>query len=349
VGYPARARILSGLSTCFLDLRSPFFSLSEGISCLSEAYADDLSHVNERLRSAVTDLQQLEAACGSSTQVAQTSPRTKDAERILDLYAQAIALLPLAANLGLNHSARLQAVAGSDEIARNAATRAVLLDRIPHAVEMLEQGRGVFWTQTLHLRTIAFEDVPPDNCQELQRMLRLLDHGTRQVESVEQSADQRERRLEQRRQVNEMIQALISKIRRHPGLDRFLLPPAFQALLGSLPDGLVVIVNASKLGHHALLLQRAPGLAASLALKPFLTGFDWTALRSQLPRDVTSSSDSEANDGFRAMRLKRGRVGNFEDVLSSIWISIVSPIIDTLGLNVSVTLLLRCVVAKASP
>jgi tetratricopeptide (TPR) repeat protein len=335
VGCPDRTRLLSGMGRCFLDPHSPSFSLSEGISCLSEAYADTFSHVYGRLRSAIPDLQQLETACHGSKQNAQISPCTKDDEHVLDLYAQAIGLLPLAANFGLDHRARLQAVTGSDAIARNAAARAVILERLPQAVEMLEQGRGVFWTQTLHLRTTAFDGVPEADCLELQRTLRLLEIGACRVESLEQSVDQRERDLEQRRQLNEAVQALITKIRGNPGLDRFLLPPAFEALLSSLPDGFVVILNASKLGHHALLLHRSTGLATSLVLKLSRTNFDSAKLRDQLPRDMASVSEHNFENDTRAMRIAGSRVRCFEDVLSLLWTSAVQPVLDKLRLNVS--------------
>jgi tetratricopeptide (TPR) repeat protein len=335
VGYPARARLLSGMSKCFLDSSSPFFDLSAGISCLSEAYAHPFTHISGRLKSAGPDLQQLEAAYVASTRGTQNSPHSRDKARVLDLYSQVIDLLPLAANFGLDHSTRLQALTGSDGIARNAAARAVLLDCLPQAVEMLEQGRGVFWTQTLHLHANAFDGVPEDDRQELQRMLRILEHGARRVERLEQSATQHERELETRRRLNDAVQVLIRKIRGHPGLDRFLLPPAFGALFCSLPEGLVVIVNASKLGHHALLLRHATGLATSLALRPFPTGFDFATLHAQIPRDVVPSSQHHNVIGTRAMRLNKGRAGEFEDVLSLLWSSITQPIVDALGLHVS--------------
>jgi tetratricopeptide (TPR) repeat protein len=339
VGYPDRVRLLSGMSRCFLDQSSPSFSPSEGTLCLSKAYADPFTHVSRRLNSAILDLRKLEEAYDAYTKQAQIGSRIQDDDRVLDLYTQVISLLPLAANLGLDHVARLQAVTGCDEITRNAAARAMLRGCLPQAVEMLEQGRGVFWTQTLRLRTTAFENVPEDDCHELQRILRLLEHGARRAESSEQSADKRDRALEQRRQLNEAVQALISKIREYPGLDRFLLLPAFDALFGSLPDGFVVIVNASRLGHHALLLHRTTGLANSLALKPFRAGFDGASLGAQLPRDMASAPERDDDNETRAIRIKSGKIRCFEDVLSLLWTSVVQPIFNALGLNVRVKIM----------
>jgi tetratricopeptide (TPR) repeat protein len=335
VAYPDRARLLSGMSRCFLEIGSPFFDFAEGISCLLEAYSDTYSHVTGRLRLALTDLQRVEAAYSASAEGPDPRTSPKDAERVLDLYTQIIGLLPLAANFGLDHRARLQALTGYDAIARDAAARAVLLGIPSLAVTMLEQGRGVFWMQTLHLRTSAFNEVPEDDCQELERMLRLLEHGARKVEAQGQSTVQHERELEERRQLNEAVQALLTKIRGYPGLDGFLLPPAFDALFGSLPEGFVVIVNASKLGHHALLLHRATGLATSLALKLFRTSFDCAQLKNQLPRDMSSVTEQGSEDKTRAMRKKEGKARCFDDVLSLLWTSVVQPVLDELRLSVS--------------
>jgi tetratricopeptide (TPR) repeat protein len=218
-GSPGRARLLCGVSKCFLNPDSPSFSLLDGIACLSEAYADPLLHVNARLKSAIVDLQHLEAAYNSSRKDAYTRSHAHEEGQILDLYAQVIGLLPLAANFGLDHSVRLQAVTGFDEITRNAAARAVLIGHLPQAVTLLEQGRGVFWAQTLHLRNPAFDGVDDDDCQELERMLRLLDHGACRVEHLQLASAQRESQREMRRQLNEAVQTLIFKIRRCPGLD----------------------------------------------------------------------------------------------------------------------------------
>jgi hypothetical protein len=280
-GYPARARLLSSMSKCFLTADSPFFDLSEGISHLHQAYADSFSHVNQRLKSALHDLRRVEQAQGVTAADLDWHAQTESSSLILDLYAQVIGLLPRAANLGLDHSTRLQAVAGSDEIPRNAAARALLFDRVPQAVEMLEEGRGVFWSQALCLSTSGFDGVPDNDRQELQRLLRLLEHGARRLEKFNQSEIHRERELETQRRLNEEAEALISKIRNEPGLERFLLPPAFIALFSALPDGFIVIVNTSKLGHHALLLHRVTGIATSLELKPACTGFDTETLSAR--------------------------------------------------------------------
>jgi hypothetical protein len=332
-GSPLRAELFSDISQCLLDPGSPFFDLFQGVAHLSEAYADNFCHVNRRLRSAMSDLPRVQSAYAHAlTDLGSSALECADS-RVLDLYAQVISLLPRAANFGLDHSTRLQAITGLDEISRDAAARALLLGRQSQALELLEEGRGVFWAQTLHLRPSAFDDVPQEDRQRLQHLLRLLESSSRRVESSDQNAAQRERDLEKRRQLNDEAEALIFKIRGYPGLDRFLLPPPFNALLSALPCGFVVIVNASYLGYHALLLHRVTGLATSLALKPLAAKINSADLQFHLPRDMGSNDTLE----IRAMRKDSGRSGSFLDLLSTLWTSVVQPIISQLGLQVRST------------
>jgi tetratricopeptide (TPR) repeat protein len=333
-GYPVRAQLLSGIARCFLDAGSPFFDPVQGISHLSKAYADNLTHITRRLRTASTDMRNVEATYASVTRDMDEVTRSRYNTLVLELYSQIISILPLAANFGIDHKARLRAVAGTDRIARNAASRAVLVGRVSMAIETLEEGRGVFWTQTLHLRTTGFDSVPRDDREELQRLLLLLDRATRGTETSELSSAQRERELGRRRHLNEQAQALIAKIRGYPGLNRFLLPSAFDAVFASLPDGFVVIVNTSEVAHHALLLHRPTRLATSVGLDFPYNGFDSASLKAELPRDDASTVNV---DNFRAMRLSSGEEDSVDYVLRLLWTFIVGPVINRLRLKVCQT------------
>jgi hypothetical protein len=338
-GYPVRAQLLSGIARCFMDVGSPFFDPVHGISHLSEAYADNFTHITRRLRTASKDMRNLEATYASVTRHMDEATRSRYSTLVLELYSQIIGILPLAANFGIDHKTRLRAVAGTDRIARNAASRAVLVGRVSVAIEILEEGRGVFWTQTLHLRTTALDHVPKDDREELQRLLLLLDGATHETKASELSAAQHECELGRRRHLNEQAQSLIAKIRGYPGLNRFLLPSAFEAVFASLPDGFVVIANTSDVAHHALILHRSTGLATSLNLDLLRARFDSAALKAKLPRDATALHEKD-RDSSRAMRIDKGAGDSFDNVLGLLWTSIVKPVIDRLGLEVSLLSLL---------
>jgi hypothetical protein len=333
-GYPVRAQLLSGIARCFLDVGSPFFDPVQGIAHLSEAYADNFTYITQRLRTASTDMYNVEATYASVTQHMDEATRGRYDTLVLELYSQIIGILPLAANFGIDHKARLRAVAGTDRIARNAASRAVLVGRVSMAIETLEEGRGVFWTQALHIRTTAFTGVPRADGEELQRLLRLLDCATQGTETSELSSAQRERELGRRRNLNEQARSLIAKIRGYPGLNRFLLPSAFDAVFASLLDGFVVIVNTSEVAHHALILHRSTGLATSLDLDLPRARFDSAVLKANIPRDATALHEQD-RESSRVIHINKCAGDSFDYVLGLLWTSIARPVINRLGLEVS--------------
>jgi hypothetical protein len=165
--------------------------------------------VKQRLKSAVLDLPRVEAAYMEVMQGLDAPSRQYYMERILGLYAQVIGILPRAANLGLDHHDRLLAVTGTDKLACKAATWAICLQRDAQAVEMLEEGRAIFWSQTFRLRATGFDGVPESDSCELRRLLCLLDRGTPRVEGVDQTPVRREEEFEPRRILNEQAEMLI--------------------------------------------------------------------------------------------------------------------------------------------
>jgi tetratricopeptide (TPR) repeat protein len=327
-GYPTRAMVTSDMSACFLDVDSPFFDLLKGVSRLSVGYADHASPINQRLKFAVSDLRRVEDAYQATARNADPTAQAHIDFQVKRLYVQVLGLLPRAANFGIACKARLLAVSGSDEIARNGAARAIISGDFSQSVEMLEEGRGVFWSQSLHLQTGGFEGVPEEEREKLLQLMRLLGNGARRLERHDQTADQREQDFETCRRLNDKAETLILEIRALPGLDRFLLPPAFASLFSALPDGFVVVINASRLGYHGLLCNRATRLATSIKLNPDRSGLDPAILRAKLPRDMESGSQT------RGMRLNSGGSGSLQAVLSLLWSDIVQPIISKLGLQV---------------
>ena len=62
-------------------------------------------------------------------------------------------LLPIAAWHGLDRTSREDQLAQWGDLAADAAARSILNGHPDHALELLEQGRSVLWTQVLNLRT----------------------------------------------------------------------------------------------------------------------------------------------------------------------------------------------------
>jgi hypothetical protein len=295
--------------------------------------------VKERLQCASRDLRILEDAwLAAGTHLIGPAYDARALET-LQLYRHAIRLLPLMANVGLDVPARFRTLAGSDTIARMAASRALAIGNVYEAVEMLEEGRGVFWAQALRLRAEGLDGVPEADRVELQRLLRALGEGAAGGAGAGGVPEQYERELEERRMLNTQVEALITRIRTHPGLQRFLMPATFETLVQSLPViGFFIIINSSRLGCHALLLSRSAGITASLELTPAGSGFDPAMFRTSLPRDAgytAQAADAKSVDRAMGVSGKPRRADVFEKLLQSLWSDVVEPIIKKLGLKVS--------------
>ncbi|KAH0828771.1 hypothetical protein J3R83DRAFT_3209 [Lanmaoa asiatica] len=118
------------------------------------------------------------------------------------------------------------------------------------AVELLEQGRGVFWSQLTRLRSplddvIASGPAGKELAAEFTRLTVLIRNaldspGARQHDLV--------------CNLNVKLEKVVTRIRGLPHLSRFLLPSLFSDLQQAARDGPVIIVSASKYGCDALVV-----------------------------------------------------------------------------------------------
>jgi tetratricopeptide (TPR) repeat protein len=337
-GHPQRLQFLFDTGLCMLRPGTHVYNFEDGIRHILEALGNPASSARRTLGRARGALRMIEAAYRFSTEQIATVELSQHHHRglVLEAYTLVIRLLPRAVSFGLDHAGRLRELSGAEMISRNAATRAIAAGRDAEAVEMLEEGRGVFWSQALRLRATDLDRLPTQDAQELRKLFQTLDSGGVRDESL--GTVQRERLVEQRRRLSNAAESLIADIRSRPGMSRFLLPPAFSSLLQSLPEsGFVVVLIASDLGHRALVLNRAQGVVASLGMVPPKGGFFSEAVRVSLPRD--GGPHTEDKNIFRPMgisgRAKPMPKESLDQTLAQLWTLIVKPVVDKLNLRVS--------------
>jgi CHAT domain-containing protein len=132
------------------------------------------------------------------------------------------------------------------------AFSACLRKRAPaRAVELLEQGRGVFWSQLTRLHS-PLEDVIASRPGRKDVGRRVHARLASLIRSALNSpgADQHERLCH----LNLEMQKVVTNIRELPGLSRFLLPSLFSDLQRAASRGPVIIVNASQYSCDALIV-----------------------------------------------------------------------------------------------
>ena len=137
------------------------------------------------------------------------------------------------------------------------AFSACLRNRFPtDAVVLLEQGRGVFWSQLTHLRSLFDVFISSDLRGET-----LADEFTKQTLLIRTALDSPGPDQHDRvRHLELEFQSIVTRIRQLPFLREFPLSPPFFDLQQAACEGPVIIVNASEYGCDALvvLIDRNP-------------------------------------------------------------------------------------------
>ncbi|KAH9162888.1 CHAT domain-containing protein [Lactarius sanguifluus] len=133
----------------------------------------------------------------------------------------------------------------------------IKLGRFEEAVETLEQGRALLWSEMRGLRTPMvrlIEDDPPlakrfaDITQELEALTTSITPSGRPemedvVGQVSDGMDPFGRLVVKQRKLVVERHALISQIRGRPGLERFMMTPSFTDLRSAASRGPVIVIN----------------------------------------------------------------------------------------------------------
>jgi tetratricopeptide (TPR) repeat protein len=118
---------------------------------------------------------QLEAACGWGRRAMADTPGSETAAQA---YARAVELLPVVAWRGLDRTSQERVLKDAGEaVAADAAAAQLAAGHPDRALELLELGRGVLWSQTLDIRTDlqAIEAADCELARELTRVRTLLE------------------------------------------------------------------------------------------------------------------------------------------------------------------------------
>jgi len=194
-----------------------------------------------------------------------------DTERLASAakgYATAVTLLPEVAWHGLGPTARAEHLSQWPGLAADAAASAILAGNPELAMEMLEQGRSLLWTQALHLRSDLTDLIEraPDLARQLGEIRTALDTPLSDAEAtsgtpaagaegtLSQPRARQEQAIAHRAELARKWDALLCKVRGMKGLEYFLAPVPYARLRQAAVGGPVVVVNASRNGCHSLIV-----------------------------------------------------------------------------------------------
>ncbi|KAG1880871.1 TPR-like protein [Suillus subluteus] len=178
------------------------------------------------------------------------------------------------------------------------------------AVELVEQGRAVFWTQLARLSS-PFDglSLPGDTGGALAEEFKQLSFRLRTA--FDQPTEDQSPQI---RQLTIQWNDVVSRIRMLPDLSRFLLPPMFSDLQKAAEEGPVIIVNASQYSCDALIVLSDRNPVHVLI-------------------DVTRAHVSELSSDFQSVAEQFGcsdHQNKLVGILRKLWHDIVDPVVQAL-------------------
>jgi hypothetical protein len=178
------------------------------------------------------------------------------------------------------------------------------------AVELVEQGRAVFWTQLSRLSS-PFDglSLPGDIGGALAEEFKQLSSHLRNT--FDQSTEYQSSQI---RQLTLQWNDVVSRIRMLPDFSRFLLPPLFSDLQKAAGEGPVIIVNASQYSCDALIVL-----------------CDQNPVH--IPIDMTRTDVSELSTEFQSVAEQFGcsdHQNKLVGILRKLWHHIIDPVVQAL-------------------
>ncbi|KAI0083720.1 CHAT domain-containing protein [Irpex rosettiformis] len=341
--HAARASRLRLLGLLFdARLHSPHAQADDATRAMDaylEAMQHSKSHPLERLR-----------ACRQYTDLLSEFPHlftTPPRLALLDAYKYALELVPRCIWLGNNVRGRYTSeelpVIGA--VVNDAVTAAISAGEYGLALEWLETGRAVVWSQVLQLRTPLddLQQLHPQLADDLYHVSQALQHAaTSPSGSLSSSPKAHSAQPSLKGQALSShtyaleYEKLVTQIHELDGFKDFLLPKTLSQLAGACAAGPVVVINAHKSRCDALVLYGAGDIAhvplpdLSLLCAKFIQKLLWDTLRAKrlLNRCRGNTRDEFEHDD------RGGRVTAMDPsdlmriILAELWNRVVKPIMD---------------------
>jgi len=284
---------------------------------------------------------------------------------LIDAFDAALQVLPNLAALSFDIKSRQESLLnGTGVLARAASRVAIQAGNVAKAVEFLEAGRAVFWSQFLSLRSPLehMHDIAPElavKLQEIATSLELGSHRDAMDNMVDNSTklvlDQEAARLNR---LNAEWSKTIEDVRCLNGFEDFLRPRRLSSLQTAASEGPVVflvedqecsnILILTSTNVHAIPLSNLPTRELRKLVRLIKAAASESNIwRSSIGRFSGNTTDlppaiMETLQNWMNHEEERGirRVGQihsddiFRSVLKTLWNEVVKPVIDILDIKV---------------
>ena len=251
-------------------------------------------------------------------------------------YETALSLMleiaPFSPTLQLQHATLTTLCAHSHEMPLDYASYQVDQGQLEQAIETLERGRALLWSEMRHFRTSIDQilDADPELGHKFDTLNRNLDDLTKSIAPTHKlnmddavaddfrAGDQFGCFLRRQRGLLKERDELISQIRTLPGFDRFMTFPLFDTLRSAASSGPIIIVNHSK--HRSDILILLHNASPSLITTP-----DDFYNRANALKDKLASA-SRVKEGLDSPEYEKA----LATVLAKLYELVGKPVIDRL-------------------
>ncbi|KAF8810268.1 TPR-like protein [Phlegmacium glaucopus] len=255
-------------------------------------------------------------------------------------YEAALQALPQLAALSFDLQSRQEALsARSDGLARDASICAIQTGNLVKAIELLEAGRSIFWSQSLSLRSPfdQLHDIKPQLARKLRGSATALELGSYRDISVDISDNRKKLSLDQEasrlNRLNEEWEKGINEVRKLKGFEDFLRPSPFSLLQKAASAYPVVVLVANDNGSHCLILTGLQDLVRLVQA----AASQMTVSRSSI--DTTMGNVTALLGETRGLRLRDNQLRSSDDifkfVLRILWDEVVKPVVSLLKIDKS--------------
>lgn len=285
--------------------------------------------------------------------LSQRDPQSPEVTLALDT---AIRLIPLMAGLDRRVQIRYWEIRGASAVALEAAALACRLDISDKAVEWLEQGRCLVWSQ-LSALSMPLDDLRQYDTALAERLTdvahKLQTAGSwREMSSFDMALSEKisaeDEALAHSDLANEWERLLLTA-RAIPGFETFLLPSPCSSLLQYLPtSGPVIVINVDETRCDAIALvhgldeplhiplpdfslERAKQYRRDLHTKLVELGLSARGEES----DVCTLNGTSSRPAGKYRRKKQVEGHIVHNILRDLWDLVVKPVLDALGFSVS--------------
>lgn len=306
---PARAGVLANLITA-VEARSAFPEANLELPDVTELRRELSTAVSAPIR------ERLAAASSWGYSAAES---TGPASGLAGLET-AVELLPRAAWWGHSRDTREQLLSDYTGLATDAAACAIDADRPARALELLEGGRAVLWTQLLKTRTdrTALRAVAPGLAKRMDRVAAALERDRGLSTDKRMALVARWSKIDDQAKLKlqREWESLAERAQEALPDGAFTMPDFGSDLRPAGAEGPVVIVNVSRLGCGALIVQDGEEEPRAVEL-PDLTYDD---VRTRTEAYVTALAEGEGREREQVVSA----------TLDWLWQAIASPVLNAL-------------------